>query len=101
MKMHVVCTGVVWLASPVTIGLNCHLALIATYLVWFVLIRNRAPDKHTAWNIHNVKHKTHPEGEKICSPTFSSSVCFRLRDVALNLKMKIHFYTYERPSFKE
>ena len=39
------------------------------------------PDKHTAWSIHNAKYKTHPEGDKICSPAFLSSIYIRTCDL--------------------
>ena len=37
--------------------------------------------KHTPWSMHNIKYKTHPEGEKIRCQAFSSSIFLRTHDL--------------------
>ena len=65
----VICTSVVWLGSPVPIGLIYHMALITTYLACLVLIWQFGHQTCTLHGVHthNVKHETQPSGEKIQS----------------------------------
>ena len=50
----VICTSVVWLGSPVPIGLIYHMALITTYLACLISANMAiwTPDMHTAWNTY-------------------------------------------------
>ena len=59
-KTCIICTGIVWLASPAAIALS-------------VLCANVAICNLAAWSIHNMykKHKTYPEGKTICHPSSS------------------------------
>ena len=79
-KTTIICTDT-WLVLSAAIGLNLPLSLNC-YLrnMLHAIMTIWAPDKRTAWSIHNIKTKL-TQREKIQDSIFSSSMCLRIHDL--------------------